>query len=121
MRLVFDLTVSTSAPYEARAVVDSLEDDLVPETLVDLRMVVSELVANAVKYGTGSPIHVELDVLAPDRVRGEVADRGDSHRPPQVTERPGSGGGFGLRIVDALTSAWGVHEGSTHVWFALGE
>jgi anti-sigma regulatory factor (Ser/Thr protein kinase) len=121
MRLVFDLTVSTSAPYEARAVVDSLEQDLVPETLGDLRMVISELVANAVKYGPGSPIHVELEVVAPDRVHGEVADRGDPDRAPRVVERPGSEGGFGLRIVDALATAWGVHEGSTHVWFALGD
>jgi hypothetical protein len=28
-------------------------------------------------------------------------------------------GGWGLSIVDALASRWGVHEGTTHVWFEL--
>jgi hypothetical protein len=32
-------------------------------------------------------------------------------------DRPG---GRGLRIVDQL-ARWGVHDGSTHVWFELGE
>ncbi len=27
--------------------------------------------------------------------------------------------GRGLGIVAALADEWGVHEGSTHVWFAL--
>jgi len=48
-----------------------------------LRIVVSELVSSAVKYGPGTPVHVELDVSAPDRVRG----------------------GYGMRLVEALTTA----------------
>jgi hypothetical protein len=28
-------------------------------------------------------------------------------------------GGNGLRIVDAEATRWGVHEGTTHVWFEL--
>ncbi len=28
--------------------------------------------------------------------------------------------GRGLGIVAALADEWGIHEGSTHVWFALG-
>ena len=61
MRLVFDLTVSTSAPFQARTMLGALAADLDPETLGDLRIVVSELVSNAVKYGPGTPIHVELE------------------------------------------------------------
>jgi anti-sigma regulatory factor (Ser/Thr protein kinase) len=120
MRLVFDLTVSTSAPSEARAMLDALAADLDPETLGDLRIVVSELVSNAVKYGPGSPIHIQLDAAAPSRVRGEIADHGAPSTAPRILERPGAHGGYGLRLVDGLSTAWGVHDGSTDVWFELG-
>jgi two-component sensor histidine kinase len=120
MRLVFDLTVSTSAPSEARAMLDALVADLEPETIGALRIVVSELVSNAVKYGAGSPVHVELDVAGPNRVRGRVANRGDPATAPHIHERPGAHGGYGLRLVDTLTRAWGVRAGSTDVWFELG-
>jgi anti-sigma regulatory factor (Ser/Thr protein kinase) len=56
---------------------DALVADLAPDTLGDLRIVVSELVSNAVKYGPGNPVHVELDVSAPDSVRGEIVDHGN--------------------------------------------
>ena len=120
MRLVFDLTVSTSAPSQARTMLDALVADLEPETLSDLRIIVSELVSNAVKYGPGNPVHVELVVSAPNRVRGEVANRGDPATAPHIHELPGAHGGYGLRLVDALSRAWGVRERSTDVWFELG-
>jgi two-component sensor histidine kinase len=120
MRLVFDLTVSTNAPSEARAMLDALAADLEPETLSDLRIVVSELVSNAVKYGPGNPVHVELDVSELDRVSGEVVTRGDPAGAPHIHARPGAHGGYGLRLVDALSRAWGVRDGSTDVWFELG-
>jgi len=28
-------------------------------------------------------------------------------------------GGWGLEIVEDVASRWGVHEGTTHVWFEL--
>jgi two-component sensor histidine kinase len=120
MRLVFDLTVSTSAPSEARAMLNALVADLEGETLSNLRIIVSELVSNAVKYGSGNPVHVELDVSAPDRVSGEVVTHGDPAGAPHIHERPGAHGGYGLRLVDALSREWGVREASTDVWFELG-
>jgi anti-sigma regulatory factor (Ser/Thr protein kinase) len=120
MRLVFDLAVSTRAPFQARVMLETLAADLDPETLGDLRIVVSELVSNAVKYGPATPVHVELDVVGPTRVSGVVADRGDPARAPRIHERPGDHGGYGMRLVDTLASAWGVREGSTDVWFELG-
>jgi len=29
-------------------------------------------------------------------------------------------GGWGLHLVESLSDRWGVHDGSTHVWFELG-
>ena len=28
-------------------------------------------------------------------------------------------GGWGLHLVQTLSERWGVHEGSTHVWFEI--
>jgi hypothetical protein len=28
-------------------------------------------------------------------------------------------GGWGLHLVEAESSRWGVHEGTTHVWFEI--
>jgi two-component sensor histidine kinase len=123
VNLVFDLTRSVTAPAQARRVAARLAADLRPDTFAALRIVVSELVSNAVKYGPGSPIHVEIVVLAPGHVRGEVADRGSAGTPaagPRIDAQPGAHGGFGLRMVDRLTTSWGVRPGSSHVWFELG-
>jgi anti-sigma regulatory factor (Ser/Thr protein kinase) len=86
--------------------------------LSELALVVSELVGNAVVHGRGEII---LEVRADgDRVHGEVIDQGGGFE-RQVRERgPTEVGGRGLIIVDALSSRWGIHEGTTHVWFELG-
>jgi len=123
MRFVFDLVPSTAAPSQARTLARGLAGDLPPEMLADLRVVVSELVANAVKYGPGGAIHVELDVVSAGHVRGSVAELlDDGHRvtKPHIVAQPGAHGGYGLRLVDGLTSDWGVGEDSTVVWFELG-
>jgi hypothetical protein len=57
----------------------------------------------------------------PTRVSGEVVDHGDGTvaiRAAGVDES-GREGGMGLPIVDAVTTAWGVYTGSTHVWFLI--
>jgi hypothetical protein len=52
-------------------------------------------------------------------VRGEVIDEGDGFE-HEVRERgPDEVSGRGLFLVDALTNRWGIHEGTTHVWFEL--
>lgn len=85
--------------------------------LDDLRLVLSELVTNAVVHGAGRTIDVRLSADGPV-VSGEVVDDGDGFRvpPPPSLDAPG---GRGLAIVGALTRSWGVERGSTHVWFQL--
>ena len=51
---------------------------------------------------------------------GEVVTHGDPAGAPHIHERPGAHGGYGLRLVDALSAEWGVREASTDVWFELG-
>ena len=71
----------------------------------DLRLIVSELVANVVEHGVGPPI---LSLTSAESViRLEVSDRG--HGPIAMgAPSPGSEHGRGLRIVDALSTQWGT-------------
>ena len=82
----------------------------------DLRLVVSELVTNAVVHGEGE-IVLEAKVDG-DVVHVEVIDEGHRAigaihpRDPEALDT----GGRGLRIVASLARRWGAHEGTTHVW-----
>lgn len=84
--------------------------------LDDTSVLVSELVTNAVRYGTGS---VELRVQAhADRVIVSAAD-GSSVVPRR--READDAGGRGLAVIDAFADQWGVedHEGGKRVWIQL--
>jgi anti-sigma regulatory factor (Ser/Thr protein kinase) len=110
--LQVNLPHSVQAPGIARR---SLADWLTPAVDADeldaARLLVSELVTNAVVHGRG-----EITLRA---TLVEVIDEG---RGFELTVRQldfASIGGRGLAIVDAESSRWGIHEGTTHVWFEL--
>lgn len=101
----------------ARRVVEEYAGpELQREDLEDLKLVATELVSNAYLHGEGR-IWLKLD-RHPQGIRIEVIDQGEGAavkvRPARTIER-----GNGLRIVDRLASAWGAHEGTTHVWAEL--
>ena len=83
----------------------------------DLYMVISELVTNAVMHGQGE-IRLRLEHEA-GHVRGEVIDAGSGFEYELREVGPFETSGRGLLIVDWLTTQWGVHEGTTHVWFEI--
>ena len=88
------------------------------ETLGDVFSVVTELVNNSVQHGPVKPITVTL-LMSGESIRGEVADQGNpAHAIPEIRAATATGG-RGLAVVDELTAQWGVHEGSTHVWFEM--
>lgn len=80
-------------------------------------LLTTELVNNAVLHGQGEEIRLDVRRTR-DRLRVEVTDDGNGFDPRRraVREDPG---GWGLEMVAALSSDWGMHEGSTHVWFEL--
>jgi len=106
------------APGQARDAVGPLRGRVGERTLADVRLVVSELVTNAVRHAPGEPISVSVDVDDEGVVHGEVEDHGAGAVRLRATA-PGEPGGYGLRIVDTLTDDWGVGGGSTLVWFEL--
>ena len=85
--------------------------------LGDIYLVVSELVTNAVIHGQGE-IRLRLEHDAGD-VRGEVIDAGSGFEYELREVGPFATSGRGLLIVDRLTTRWGIHEGTTHVWFEI--
>jgi anti-sigma regulatory factor (Ser/Thr protein kinase) len=117
MRIERALQPVPDASGEARAALRDLARDLELTTYADLLTVVSELINNSVEHGPGKPIRFAVEVDSEGRVRGEVEDQGRGVIAIQTAD-PGDRG-FGLQIVDAASSRWGVYEGSTHVWFEL--
>jgi anti-sigma regulatory factor (Ser/Thr protein kinase) len=116
--LSVELPRSTEAPFLARRALDELEGRLEPSVLPDVRLLVSELVSNSVKYGGEGP--VRLEVQASDRsVRAEIIDQGVGFTPVTRNDDLDKVGGWGLHLTERLTSRWGTYEGSTHVWFEI--
>ena len=96
---------------------DGFRDRVGDGALLDLQLIVSELVTNSARYGPGEEIEVELALAEDGSIRGWVEDRGSGE--VAIRRKADGSGGFGLRIIDAVASSWGVHEGSTHVWFEI--
>lgn len=82
------------------------------------RLLTSELVTNAVLHGRGR-IRLRAE-LSEDRLLVEVFDDGDGFnwKPRGPDGEPGPGG-WGLFLVEADSSRWGVGQEPTHVWFEL--
>lgn len=110
-----ELQYELEAASRAREVVSDACAHL-PRGAADvIRVVVSELVSNAVLHGL--PEVVLAYEIGPDLVRVEVSD-GHQRPPRQVRASRSALGGRGLLIVDALSRRWGVtllDDGKT-VW-----
>jgi len=112
---------SADAPARARADVAALlADRISPDDLLDVTVLVSEVVTNAVRHGhRGARDTIVMHVaIAADVLRIEVCDQGRGFAPPAHPSRRADGGGNGLILLQRLTSAWGVAtDTGTCVWF----
>jgi anti-sigma regulatory factor (Ser/Thr protein kinase) len=121
--LEVSLPPEAGAAAAARQAIDGLAElRKLPQVAFDVRLLVSELVANSIRHADLAPSQpVRLVVeLARRRLRCEIHDRGrgfSARTPPET----GSGeGGWGLHLVDRLTDRWGVdEEEGTLVWFEI--
>jgi anti-sigma regulatory factor (Ser/Thr protein kinase) len=113
-----DLPRAASASSIARTAVRShFADHLPDDRLSDLSLLVTELVNNAVLHGEGA-IRLKLQ-LDGSIIRGEVIDDGGGFEREVRQEGVDEIGGRGLVLVEKLTTTWGVHEGTTHIWFEM--
>ncbi|MCU1395880.1 MAG: ATP-binding protein [Ilumatobacteraceae bacterium] len=117
-----DLTHGVEAPRTARRFVTSqlVAWEIGRDAVERAELLVSELVSNAVLYGSG-PIRLELtEVDRGRRVRIEVCDRG-AGQPRMRHAAPEDLSGRGLQLVDELSRGWGsaTIDGETSVWFEV--
>lgn len=114
-----DIPRDPRAPAHARRAIECLEPEVSPEVVPDVKLLVSELITNSVKYGGDGEVTLQIEVETPERLRVEVVDQGSGFV-PKARSRPATDvGGWGLHLVKELSDRWGVYEGSTHVWFEI--
>ncbi|HEX2128038.1 MAG TPA: ATP-binding protein [Solirubrobacterales bacterium] len=104
------------ASARARSMVGELEPALSDEERFALRVVLTELIGNAVEHGPGGPIVVRL-AFGEDEIRGEVIDGGTTPIAMSPIEDPEIGG-LGLRIINSIAD-WQAGPEGGHVAFFL--
>jgi anti-sigma regulatory factor (Ser/Thr protein kinase) len=118
-----ELPGGPQAPAAARTLItDWCGAQLARQVVEDIKLLVSEVVTNAVRHpGASGPIELTL-TLTRVRVRIEVSDPGGAGfaKPSVSPPPPDALGGRGLLIVDRVATRWGVETGRpTRVWFEL--
>ena len=111
-----------AAGHARRVLARWLADAVPGDRLGDMQLLVTEIVANCVRHGrVGEDGEIDLLVrLDGDRARVEVRDTGIQADPRVKTPDLSGGGGFGMVLVERMSSAWGVdHEPTVVMWFEL--
>jgi anti-sigma regulatory factor (Ser/Thr protein kinase) len=110
------------AVSEARRWVGSVAGDLLEaEQAANLRLVISEVVTNALRHGApGERIDVAV-TRRPQFLCVQVTDDGPGLAPRPRALETETEGGYGLFFVEQLTRRWGVTRENrrTRVWFEL--
>lgn len=116
--LALELPRSNRAPEIARRwFAGSFGQELDSRTREKAKLLISELVTNAVVHGRG---RIEIRAtLIPDRLLVDVIDEGPGFTPTIRERDPETAGGDGFRIVDAEARRWGVRSAAADVWFEL--
>ena len=114
------LPKSPSAPARARELLDGMQSELSPERLDDARLLLSEIVANAVEH-VREDGDIEVRIQVQDGVlRVEVLDPGPGFTYQPRTADSGHESGWGLHFAELVADRWGAdRDGRARVWFEL--
>src|SRR6185312_13963995 len=122
MSLEVDLACDPDSAAEARRALGEFAGKLSPDRLEDARLLVSELVTNAIRHA-GLNDHQAIKLTISPRAGGlriEVRDPGRGFELSEPDPDPGRPSGWGLYLVSELSDRWGVDRcGDTRVWFEL--
>ncbi|MDA0165189.1 ATP-binding protein [Solirubrobacter ginsenosidimutans] len=112
------LPKSPSSASRARLLLERVRADVDPGVFENARLLLSELVANAVEHVEEAG-DLEVRIALGDGVlRVEVLDPGPGFDPPP--RPPDSDRGWGLRFTDRLASRWAAdRDERARVWFEL--
>ena len=119
MSLTVDIPRNRTAPAVALRAVERLAGRVAADLLPDLKLLVTELITNSVKYGPDGPVTLLIDTRGPRHVRVGVVDRGAGFEPRGRARPATEAGGWGLYLVQRLSDRWGMKDGVTHVWFEI--
>jgi anti-sigma regulatory factor (Ser/Thr protein kinase) len=108
-----------SVPRARERVIALAEPFVAATRIADLRLVISEVITNAVRHGGEGDM---LVAVTPKQgyLCVQVTDTGDGFAPrPRAFEPDDDDGGFGLFLVERLTRRWGLtrENSNTRVWF----
>lgn len=114
------LPKSAASAGAARRVVDRLRGRVPDEHLANARLLVSELVANAVEH-VPEDGEIGLRVAFDDGVlRVEVRDPGHGFTPAPRRADASISSGWGLHFTRVLADRWAADlDGSARVWFEI--
>src|SRR5262249_53252731 len=96
-RVEMELAPRPESVAEARGAIGDLLDGLDRRNRDAVRLIVSELVTNAVRHGPEKPISLRV-IREDDTIRGEVSDQGDAAIAINRSAEGYVNGGFGLRL-----------------------
>ena len=124
MVLAFIVPSDSLAPGHIRTLLrDELRSGVEERLRQDLELLLTELVTNAVRHGSsgGDDIAVRVELTEP-MVTVSITDTGVGFEREALQQSPATdAGGFGLLLLDRLSTRWGVErdERGFRVWFKL--
>lgn len=118
-----EVAATPEAPTRARRWLDDIPElRMLGQVAFDVRLLVTELVANSVRHGgldETDLITVMLE-LSEASIRLEVQDPGEGFAFPVRPHRRDIEGGRGLQIVAAISHRWGIDRNEPiSVWFEI--
>ena len=107
-----------SVPHARERVIELAEPFVDDGRIADLRLVISEVITNAVRHGGSGDVLVGV-MPKQGYLCVQVTDTGDGFAPRPRAFEPDDDGGFGLFLVERLTRRWGItrESSNTRVWF----
>jgi anti-sigma regulatory factor (Ser/Thr protein kinase) len=107
-----------SVPRARERVIELAAPFVAATRIADLRLVISEVITNAVRHGGEGDMVVAV-TPKPGYLCVQVTDTGDGFAPRPRAFEPDDDGGFGLFLVERLTRRWGLtrENSKTRVWF----